>query len=182
MDDVPLSKPDITDREIELVTQVLRSDRLSIGPMVERFERMLAARCNRQHGVACSSGTAGLHMALIAAGVGPGDEVVTTPFSFIAPANSILYVGAKPVFAEICPKSLNMDPAKLEAVREGREETAPGTKELFATFTPWLTVIGVLTLFTGGAPEWVSIAFIVVGVVLTKVLSDEDGKKPAAAA
>lgn len=115
MDEIPLSKPDITDREIELVTEVLRSDRLSIGPMVERFERMLAARCGRAHGVACSSGTAGLHMALIAAGVGPGDEVITTPFSFIAPANAILYVGAKPVFVEICPKSLNMDPAKVQA-------------------------------------------------------------------
>ena len=73
-------------------------------------------------------------------------------------------------------------PAKLEAVREGRDEAAPGTKELFATFTPWLTVIGVLTLFMGGAPEWLSIAFIVVGVILTKILSDEDDKKPAAAA
>ncbi|MFI4855234.1 MAG: DegT/DnrJ/EryC1/StrS family aminotransferase [Phycisphaerales bacterium JB065] len=126
MDDVPLSKPDITDREIELVTQVLRSDRLSIGPMVERFERMLAARCNRGHGIACSSGTAGLHMALIASGVGPGDEVITTPFSFIAPANAILYVGAKPVFAEICPKSLNMDPAKVEAA------ITPKTKAIIA--------------------------------------------------
>jgi len=115
MDEVPLSKPDITEREIELVNLVLRSDRLSIGPMVEQFERMLAARCGRAHGVACSSGTAGLHMALLAAGVGPGDEVITTPFSFIAPANAILYVGAKPVFVEICPKSLNMDPAKIEA-------------------------------------------------------------------
>lgn len=126
MDDVPLSKPDITDREIELVTQVLRSDRLSIGPMVEQFEHLLASRCNRGHGVACSSGTAGLHMSLIAAGVGPGDEVVTTPFSFIAPANAILYVGAKPVFAEICPKSLNMDPAKVEAA------ITPKTKAIIA--------------------------------------------------
>jgi len=126
MDEVPLSKPDITDREIELVTQVLRSDRLSIGPMVEQFERMLAAYCGREHGVACSSGTAGLHMALLAAGVSPGDEVITTPFSFIAPANSILYVGAKPVFVEICPKSLNMDPAKVEAA------ITPKTKAIIA--------------------------------------------------
>lgn len=126
MDDVPLSKPDITDREIELVTQVLRSDRLSIGPMVERFEHLLASRCNRGHGVACSSGTAGLHMALIAAGVGPGDEVITTPFSFIAPANAVLYVGAKPIFVEICPKSLNMDPVKVEAA------ITPKTKAIIA--------------------------------------------------
>lgn len=126
MDEVPLSKPDITEREIELVNMVLRSDRLSIGPMVEQFERMLAARCGRAHGVACSSGTAGLHMALLAAGVRPGDEVITTPFSFIAPANAILYVGAKPVFAEICPKSLNMDPAKVEAA------ITPNTKAIIA--------------------------------------------------
>jgi perosamine synthetase len=126
MDEVPLSKPDITEREIELVNLVLRSDRLSIGPMVEQFERMLAARCGRAHGVACSSGTAGLHMALLAAGVGPGDEVITTPFSFIAPANAILYVGAKPVFVEICPKSLNMDPAKIEAA------ITPKTKAIIA--------------------------------------------------
>jgi len=126
MDEVPLSKPDITEREIELVNMVLRSDRLSIGPMVEQFERMLAARCGRSHGVACSSGTAGLHMALLAAGVGPGDEVITTPFSFIAPANAILYVGAKPVFVEICPKSLNMDPAKIEAA------ITPKTKAIIA--------------------------------------------------
>lgn len=72
-------------------------------------------------------------------------------------------------------------PAKLEAVREGREETAPGTRELLATFTPWITVIGVLTLFMGGAPEWLSIAFIVVGVLLTKVLSDDKEPNPAPA-
>ena len=69
-------------------------------------------------------------------------------------------------------------PAKLEAVREGREETAPGTRELFSTFTPWITVIGVLTLFMGGAPEWLSIAFIVVGAILTKILSDEKNPAP----
>jgi perosamine synthetase len=126
MDEIPLSRPDITQREIELVTEVLRSGRLSIGPMVDRFERMLSARCGREHGVACSSGTAGLHMALIASGVGPGDEVITTPFSFIAPANAILYVGAKPVFVEICPKSLNMDPAKVEAA------ITPKTKAIIA--------------------------------------------------
>jgi hypothetical protein len=73
-------------------------------------------------------------------------------------------------------------PAKLDAVREGREETAPGTKELFATFTPWIAVVGILTLFMGGAPEWLSIAFIVVGVVLTRILSDDRDKKPAPAA
>lgn len=69
-------------------------------------------------------------------------------------------------------------PARLEAVREGRSETAPGTRELLSTLTPWLTVIGVLTLFVGGTPEWVSIAFIVVGVLLTKFLSDDRDEEP----
>jgi perosamine synthetase len=113
--EIPLSKPDITDLEIDLVTTVLRSGRLSIGPAQEQFEKLVAAKVGRDHGVACSSGTAGLHMALLALGVGPGDEVVTTPFSFIASANPILYVGATPVFVDVCPKSLNMDPAKVEA-------------------------------------------------------------------
>lgn len=114
LQEIPLSKPDISDLEVEMVTTVLRSGRLSIGPVQEQFEKMVATRVERDHGVACSSGTAGLHMALLALGVGPGDEVVTSPFSFIASANPILYVGATPVFADICPSSLNMDPEKME--------------------------------------------------------------------
>lgn len=111
--EIPLSRPDITDAEIEAVTAVLRSGRLSIGPVQEQFERALAARVDREFGVACSSGTAGLHMVMLALGIGPGDEVVTTPFSFIASSNAILYVGATPVFVDICPKTLNMDPSKV---------------------------------------------------------------------
>jgi perosamine synthetase len=76
---------------------------------------MVAERCNRRHGVAVSSGTAGLHLCLLALGVGPGDEVITTPFSFVASANVILMVGAKPVFVDIDPVSLNLDPSKLES-------------------------------------------------------------------
>jgi perosamine synthetase len=83
--------------------------------MAERFERTVASRIGRERGVACSSGTAGLHMLLVAMGVGPGDEVITTSLSFIAPANAILYVGAKPVLVDVCPKSLNADPRKVEA-------------------------------------------------------------------
>lgn len=113
--EIPLSNPDITDLEIESVVRVLRSGRLSIGPVVEEFEAAVARRTGRRHAVACSSGTAGLHMLMLALGLGPGDEVVTTPFSFIASANCIAYVGAKPVFADIEPRSLNMDPAALEA-------------------------------------------------------------------
>ncbi|MEM1167009.1 MAG: DegT/DnrJ/EryC1/StrS family aminotransferase [Planctomycetota bacterium] len=112
---IPLSLPDISEREIELVTDTLTSGRLSIGPMLRRFEDACARLTGRAHAVGCSSGTASLHMSLIAMGVGPGDEVITTPFSFIASSNAILYVGATPVFVDICPKSLNMDPERVEA-------------------------------------------------------------------
>lgn len=112
---IPLSNPDITDLEVDAVTQCLRSGRLSIGPRAARFEEMVAERAGRRHGVAVSSGTAGLHLVMLALGIGPGDEVITTPFSFVASANCILYVGATPVFVDIDPKTLNLDPAKLEA-------------------------------------------------------------------
>lgn len=119
--EIPLSRPDITDLEVEMVVATLRSGRLSIGPMVEQFEKLVASFCDRRHGIAVSSGTAGLHLAMLALGIGPGaggntgDEVITTPFSFIASANCILYTGARPVFVDIDPKTLNMDPAKVEA-------------------------------------------------------------------
>lgn len=120
VDEIPLSQPDINDADVQMVTRALRSGRLSIGPMVEAFEQVVAAKTERRHAIACSSGTAGLHMALVAMGIGPGDEVVTTPFSFIASSNAILYVGAKPVFVDIEPRSLNMDPEKVEAAITSR--------------------------------------------------------------
>ncbi len=113
--EIPLSRPDISRLEEELVLSVLRSGRLSIGPMQEEFERLVAERAGCDHAVAVSSGTAGLHLVLASLGIGPGDEVVTTPFSFIASSNAILMVGATPVFVDICPTSLNMDPRLLEA-------------------------------------------------------------------
>lgn len=112
--DIPLSLPDISDLEVELVADVLRSGRLSIGPMLDEFEELVAAQCGAHHGVGVSSGTSGLHLALLALGIGPGDEVITTPFSFIASANVILYVGATPVFVDIDPVTLNMDPKAIE--------------------------------------------------------------------
>ncbi len=113
--EISLSCPDITQAEIDAVTEVMRSDRLSLGPRQVRFEEMVAERAGCRQGVAVSSGTAGLHLVLLALGVGRGDEVVTTPFSFIASANCILYVGAKPVFVDIDPITLNLDPRKVEA-------------------------------------------------------------------
>jgi len=112
---IPLSHPDITQREIDAVTDVLLSGTLSIGPKVEEFERKVAALTGRRHGIAVSSGTAGLHCCMVAAGIHPGDEVLTTPFSFVASANCILFVDAKPVFADIDPLTLNVDLDKLEA-------------------------------------------------------------------
>jgi len=127
--EIPLSRPDITELEIEMVTQTLRSGRLSIGPRLEQFEELVAARAERLYGIAVSSGTAGLHLAMLALGVSSGDEVITTPFSFVASANCILYAGAKPVFVDIDPKTLNMDPAKLHAA------ITPRTRAIIAVET-----------------------------------------------
>jgi perosamine synthetase len=114
-DEIALSAPWIEEREEELVLEALRSGRLSLGPMIDRFEAALAERVGARHVAAVSSGTAGLHLAVRLAGIGPGDEVVTTPFSFVASANCILYEGATPVFADVDPETLNLDPAAVEA-------------------------------------------------------------------
>ena len=123
---IPLSQPDISESDIRAVVDVMRSGRLSLGPRQSRFEELIAERTKRRHAVAVSSGTCGLHAIMVALGIGPGDEVITTPFSFIASSNCILYVGAKPVFVDIDPVSLNMDPAKLEAA------ITPRTKAIIA--------------------------------------------------
>ena len=120
MSTIPLSHPDITDLEIQAVTETLRSGRLSMGPRQARFEEMVAERTDRRHGIATSSGTAGLHLVLLGLGIGPGDEVITTPFSFIASTNCITYVGATAVFVDIDPTSLNMDPAQVESAITAR--------------------------------------------------------------
>jgi perosamine synthetase len=112
---IPLAKPVIGKRERELVDAVLRSGQLSLGPMLARFERDWAERIGVRHAIASSSGTAGLHMCLHAAGIGPGDEVVTSSFSFVASANAVLFTGADVVFAEVDPRTFNMDPAAVEA-------------------------------------------------------------------
>jgi perosamine synthetase len=112
---IPLAKPEVGPREEELVLEVLRSGRLSLGPMGERFERELAAWLGVEDAVAVSSGTTGLHLGVRALGWGPGDEVLTSPFSFVASANCLLYEGARPVFCDVDPVSLNLDPAAAGA-------------------------------------------------------------------
>ena len=114
-DEIALSAPWLGEREEELVLAVLRSGRLSLGPALDRFELALAERVDSPHVAAVSSGTAGLHLAVRLAGLGPGDEVITTPFSFVASANCILYEGATPIFADVDPQTLNLDPEAVEA-------------------------------------------------------------------
>jgi perosamine synthetase len=120
LDVVPLARPVLGPGEEEAVIEVLRSGQLSLGPRVPAFETAFAARVGARHASAVSSGTAGLHLALRAIGVGEGDEVVTSPFSFVASANAILYEGARPVFADIDPVTLNLDPAAAAAARTER--------------------------------------------------------------
>jgi perosamine synthetase len=112
---VPLSQPWLDEREEELVLEVMRSGRLSLGPTIERFEELFAERAGAPYAAAVSSGTAGLHLLARIAGLGPGDEVVTTPYSFAASANCFLYEGATPVFADVDPRTYNLDPAAVEA-------------------------------------------------------------------
>lgn len=126
MPPIPLSQPDITQSDIDAVVEVLQTPTLSIGPKIDEFERRCAKVAGRRYGIGVSSGTAGLHAMMIAAGIGPGDEVITTPFSFVASTNCVLYVGAKPVFADIDPQTLNLDPDKAAAA------ITPRTKAIIA--------------------------------------------------
>jgi perosamine synthetase len=111
---IPLSGPDITEADIEAVVNVLRTTRLSIGPKMEEFERSIADFVGVPHGIAVSSGTAGLHLCLRALGVGEGDEVIVPSFTFISVGHAVLYEHARPVFVDIEPVTLNLDPGKLE--------------------------------------------------------------------
>ena len=112
--EIPLSRPDYSDADIAAVVETLAKPGAAGGTRVEAFEQACARHAGREHGIAVSSGTAGLHCALLAAGIKAGDEVLTTPFSAIASTNSILYIGASPVYVDIDPKTLNLDPAKIQ--------------------------------------------------------------------
>jgi dTDP-4-amino-4,6-dideoxygalactose transaminase len=113
---IPLAQPVLGEAEEQRVLEVLRSGRLSLGPLLAEFERAFAERIGATHASAVSSGTAGLHLALRAVGVEDGDEVVTTPLSFVASANVVLYERARPVFADIDPVTFNLDPDAAAAV------------------------------------------------------------------
>jgi perosamine synthetase len=113
--EIPLSRPWLDEREEELVLEVLRSGRLSLGPWIDRFEEQVAERVGAPYAAALSSGTAGLHLLCKIAGLGPGDEVITSPLSFVSSANCFILEGATPVFADVDPVTLNLDSAAVEA-------------------------------------------------------------------
>jgi perosamine synthetase len=119
-DIIPLAQPVLGEAEEQAVLDVLRSGQLSLGPRIPAFEQAFAARLGARHASAVSSGTAALHLGLRAAGVEAGDEVVTSPFSFVASANAVLYERATPVFADIDPRTLNLDPDAAAAAITGR--------------------------------------------------------------
>jgi perosamine synthetase len=117
---VPLSGPYLSEREEELVLEVMRSGRLSLGPMIDRFEEAFAERVGAPYAAAVSSGTAGLHLLCVTAGIEPGDEVITSPYSFAASANCFIYEGGVPVFADVDRRTFNLDPAAVEAAITAR--------------------------------------------------------------
>ncbi len=119
-DPIPLARPLVGAREEELLLETLRSRMLALGPRLPEFEAALARRLGAEHVSALSSGTAALHLAIRAAGVEPGDQVVTTPFSFVASANCLLYENADPVFCDIDPRTLNITPGSAESAITAR--------------------------------------------------------------
>ena len=112
---VPLSSPDISKADIDAVVKVLKSPRLSLGPKLVEFEKAFARYVGMAHAVAVNSGTSALHLVVRALGVGPGHEMITSPFTFVATANCALFEGARPVFVDIDEETWNMDVTKIEA-------------------------------------------------------------------
>src|SRR5215471_7948579 len=111
---LPYGHQSIEEEDIQAVVDILRSDWLTTGPKVSEFEEAFAAFVGAKHAVAFSSGTAALHGAAFAAGLKPGDEAITSPLTFAATANCVLYQGARPVFADVCADTLNLDPERVE--------------------------------------------------------------------
>ncbi|MFQ5354464.1 MAG: DegT/DnrJ/EryC1/StrS family aminotransferase [Thermodesulfobacteriota bacterium] len=119
---IHLSSPDITDLEIQYVTEVLKTRNLSLGPMLGKFESAFAERVGSKYAVAVNSGTSGLHLVVRALGIGEGDVVITTPFSFISSANCMLFERARPLFVDIDEDTMNIDPKKIKEAMEGLDK------------------------------------------------------------
>ncbi len=111
---LPYGRQWVDESDIRAVVEVLRSDWLTTGPKVQEFEEQVADYVGSEYAVAVNSGTAALHAAAFAIGIGPGDEIITTPLTFAATANCVLYLGGRPVFADVCPSTLNIDPQDVE--------------------------------------------------------------------
>ena len=123
---IPYGRQSIDEDDIQAVVEVLRSDWLTTGPMVEKFEQAVAEFVGAKHAVAVSSGTAALHCAMYAAGIGPGDEVILPPMTFVATANAVVYQGGTPVFADVDADTLLVNAAEVEA------KITPKTKAIVA--------------------------------------------------
>jgi len=125
---IPLSAPDIGEREVDYVNSVMRSNQLSMGPWLERFEKRFASYVGTRHAIAVNSGTSGLHLCVRALGIGANDEVITSSFSFVASVSCFLYEGALPVLVDIDPNTLNLDPAAVRNfLKEHCSRAADGT-------------------------------------------------------
>src|ERR1700681_1336814 len=129
---LPYGRQSIDDSDVQAVVEVLKSDWLTTGPKIGEFEERFAARVGARHAVSFSSGTAALHGAAFAAGLGPGDEAITTPLTFCATANCILYQGATPVFADVSPDTLNLDPGEVSRKLSSSSRTSSRTKAILA--------------------------------------------------
>lgn len=123
---ISISRPIIEDEERQAVLEVLETGQLAQGPRVAMLERRFAEQCCTKHAIAVSSGTAALHLALLAHGVGPGDEVITSPFSFVATASSIMMTGAKPLFADVREDDFCLDPASVRRLLSPRTRAIIG--------------------------------------------------------
>ncbi len=139
MQQIPLSKPSITSLERSYVQKVMESERLALGPFLEEFEARFATTCGVRHAIAVNSGTSALHLIIRALGIGAGDEVITTPYSFIASANAALFEGAMPVFVDIEPVTFNIDPSKIEAAISPRTRAILAV-DVFGAPADWIAL------------------------------------------
>ena len=121
---IPIADPDVGDAELDRIREVLDSGHLADGPVVREFESAFADYCGAEHAVAMANGTAALHAALVALGIGEGDTVLTTPLSFVASANAVRLAGATPVFADVDPETFTLDPSSVEDVLQERDVDA----------------------------------------------------------
>ena len=133
---IPLAQPDLTWLERKAVLDVVESTFLSLGPKVPEFERAMAQYIGVKHAIAVNSGTSGLHLIVRALGIGRNDEVITTPFSFIASANCVLMESARPIFVDIDPETYNIDPNKVEAAITPRTKAILGV-DVFGRCAEW---------------------------------------------